>query len=184
MQKKKVLIPSIISLVLLLSCSGLALAAPAAPDNLTAATLSTTEIRLYWQDNSDNETGFKIERSSSEFGPFSQIGTIDANSTTCRNYGLTPGTTYYYRLRAYNADGNSDYTNIVSAETASLNPPAAPGNLTADTLSTTEIRLYWQDNSDNETGFKIERSSSESGPFTQIATMDANATTCKNYGLT
>ncbi|MCX5697565.1 MAG: fibronectin type III domain-containing protein [Candidatus Omnitrophica bacterium] len=161
-----------------------AYAAPNAPSNLTAAVLSTTEIRLYWQDNSSDESGFKIERSSSLSGPFSQIGAMVANSTTCRNYGLTPGTTYYYRVRAYNSAGNSGYTNVVNATTASLNLPATPSNLTATTLSTTEIRLYWQDNSSNETGFKIENSSSASGPFSQIGAMVANSTTCRNYGLT
>ncbi len=93
----------------------------AAPSNLTTTVLSTTEIRLYWQDNSNNEDGFKIEYGLNPNGPFNQIGVFGAGVTTCRAYNLTSNTTYYYRIRAYNSDGNSSYTPVVSATT--LPPP-------------------------------------------------------------
>src|SRR6516162_9631015 len=46
---------------------------PAAPSNLLAAGVSASEIDLAWNDNSTNETGFKVERATNHLGPFTQI---------------------------------------------------------------------------------------------------------------
>jgi parallel beta-helix repeat protein/predicted outer membrane repeat protein len=89
---------------------------PLPPSNLTALALSQTQIRLNWTDNSNNETGFKIERFTGA-QPFVEIATVGANVTTYTNSGLTANTTYTYRVRAYNSAGNSDYSNTASATT-------------------------------------------------------------------
>jgi hypothetical protein len=86
---------------------------PAAPSNLTA-TASKKSVTVNWVDNSNNETGFKVERSTDGVN-FSQITTTGANVTSYKNVGLTTGTTYYYRVRATNAAGDSAYSNIASA---------------------------------------------------------------------
>jgi hypothetical protein len=86
---------------------------PAAPSNLTA-TAGKKSVTVNWVDNSNNETGFKIERSTDGVN-FSQITTVGANVTSYKNVGLTSGTTYYYRVRATNAAGDSAYSNIASA---------------------------------------------------------------------
>jgi hypothetical protein len=93
---------------------------PAAPTGLTATAVSRSQINLAWADNSNNETGFKIERcKGSTCTNFAQIATVGANVTTYSNKNLTRNTTYRYRVRAYNATGNSGYSNIVSATTLS-----------------------------------------------------------------
>jgi hypothetical protein len=74
------------------------------------------KINLSWQDNSNNEQGFKIERSLDGI-TFTQIDTVGADVTIYSDIGLNTGTTYYYRVRAYNSNGNSMYTNIASATT-------------------------------------------------------------------
>jgi hypothetical protein len=86
---------------------------PAAPSNLTA-TPGKKSVTLNWTDNSSNETGFKIERSTDGVN-FSQITTTGANVTSYKNVSLTSGTTYYYRVRATNAAGDSAYSNTASA---------------------------------------------------------------------
>jgi 3-mercaptopyruvate sulfurtransferase SseA len=78
--------------------------------------VSSSQINLSWTDNSNNETGFKVERSKNGRG-FSQIATVGANVTTYTDTGLKASTTYRYRVRAYNAGGNSTYSNIASATT-------------------------------------------------------------------
>jgi hypothetical protein len=89
-------------------------ASPAAPSNLTA-TPGKKKVTLNWSDNASNETGFKIERATSASGPFTQIATVTADVVTYTNSSLTTGTTYYYRVRAYNASGDSAYTSTASA---------------------------------------------------------------------
>ncbi|MBU0576935.1 fibronectin type III domain-containing protein, partial [Patescibacteria group bacterium] len=82
------------------------------PSNLTAAAISSTQINLSWQDNSEGEDGFKIERKT-EVGDWEEIAMVGTNVITYSDSGLTPNTIYYYRVRAYNSVGNSDYSNVV-----------------------------------------------------------------------
>jgi len=91
-----------------------AAAPPAAPGNLTATSLSRNRIRLDWTDNSSNETGFKIERSTNGVD-FTQIATVTANIVTYTNSNLTMNTLYYYRVRSYNTSGDSPSSNTTSA---------------------------------------------------------------------
>jgi hypothetical protein len=150
---------------------------------LTATAVSTTQIDLAWVDNSSNEDGFKIERSTDGVN-FTQIAAAPANATTYSNTGLTASTLYYYRVFAYNTAGNSaSPSNTASATTLAPPAPNAPSGLTATAVSTSQINLTWADNASNEDGFKIERST-DGVNFTQIATVAANATSYSNIGLT
>jgi hypothetical protein len=79
--------------------------------------VSSSQINLSWTDNSNNETGFKIERSKNNANNFSQIATVGAGVVSYSNTGLARATTYFYRVRAYNAGGNSPYSNIATATT-------------------------------------------------------------------
>jgi hypothetical protein len=91
---------------------------PAAPTTLTATTVSRSQINLSWIDNSDNESGFKIERcKNAGCTNFVEVAQVGANVTTFANTGLTKNTTYNYRVRAFNAGGNSGYSNSASAKT-------------------------------------------------------------------
>ncbi len=91
---------------------------PGAPSSLSATSSSSTWISLNWSDNSNNETGFKIERSANGTSGWTQISTVGANATTYNNTGLICGTPYYYRVRSYNTAGNSTYSNTANATTS------------------------------------------------------------------
>ena len=158
---------------------------PAAPSSLAAAASGSTTINLTWTDNSANETGFKLERKTGDAGTYAEItSTIAANATSYSNTGLTASTTYFYRLRSYNATGNSTYSNEISATTTTT-VPAAPSGLSATASGSSIINLVWTDNSSNETGFKLERKTGSGGTYTEIASaIAANTTTYSNTGLT
>jgi hypothetical protein len=259
---------------------GTAPTSPNAPSNLAATAVSSSQINLTWQDNSSDETGFKIERRTAS-GSYSQIATVGAGVTSYSNTGLTAGTTYYYRVKACSSAGDSGYSNEASATTLPPAPPAptlkspasgatvpsltprlewnastgatsygvqvstsssfstllvdesgitdlfydvqpgtlqwnttyywranaandfgstsgwsssryfktavgpppeAPSNLIATPASSSRIDLAWQDNSSNETGFKIERRTA-SGSYSQIATVSTGVTSYSNTGL-
>ena len=158
---------------------------PAAPANLTATAVSSSQINLTWTD-SDIETGFKIERCTGVgCSDFAQIATVSANVTSYSNTGLIASTSYSYRVRAYNIAGDSGYSNIASAVTqAAPALPAAPTNLAATVISRSQINLAWTDNANNETGFKIERCKGATCTnFALIATVGANVTSYSNTGL-
>ena len=156
------------------------------PSGLTATAVSSTQIGLTWVDNDTAEQGFKIERSAGVGSTvFSQIATVGANVTSFSNTGLTASTSYNYRVRAYNTDGESGYSNTAGATTpAAAAVPNAPSKLTAAAVSKSQINLAWADNAGNETGFIIERAKGSTGTdFTRIATVGANVTRYSNTGL-
>jgi hypothetical protein len=153
---------------------------PAAPGNLWASAISGTRIDIGWTDNSANESGFKIERLSG--GTYVQIAAVGTNVTAYSDMGLSPGTTYYYRVRAYNGTGDSGYSPAAGATTPNP-PPAAPSGLSATKISSSQIHLNWADNSNNETGFRIERKLGAGGAYAEIATVGANVTSYANTAL-
>ncbi len=132
--------------------------APREPEIPMARMVSSSEIHVTWEDDSSNELGFKVEHSL-DGNSFSEISVEAQNTESTTLSGLAAGTTHYFRVAAYNAQGNSSYTAIVNATTApGAGLPAAPSNLSASTVSDSQIDLSWTDNSSDEDSFIIERS--------------------------
>lgn len=87
----------------------------AAPTNLQATAISSSEVQLSWSDNSTSETGFRIEARQGASGTFTQVGTVGANVTGAIVNGLTSGVSYSFRVRATNGTANSAYSNVATA---------------------------------------------------------------------
>lgn len=81
---------------------------------VAALSASAAQMTLTWQDNSTNEDGFKIERSTGG-GGFTQVGVTGANITTYVDAGVTAGATYTYRVCAYNSAGSSAFSSTATA---------------------------------------------------------------------
>jgi subtilisin family serine protease len=148
---------------------------PATPTGVTATALSTSSIRVDWTDNSSSEQGFRIERSTDGGATWTQVVQLGPNVTTWTNIFLAPGTTYHYRIRAYEGAANGAYSAATSATT--FPPPAAPTNLVAVMVNATTIQLSWTDNAANEAGFKLERSTNGGASWLPVATVGPNVTT-------
>jgi hypothetical protein len=98
---------------------------PNAPTNLRAVTKSSTQINLTWQDNSNNENSFEVERRTLPSGTFSPIATnILPNTQSYSDLSLVASTSYEYRVRAVNSAGSSAYSNTASNTTFSCTPNA------------------------------------------------------------
>src|SRR5262245_52891941 len=124
-----------ISLTLLFLITALAWQAKA-----RAATLSLT-----WADNSSNEAGFKIERRVGITGTFAQIATVGTNVTSYVDSALAGGTTFCYRVRAFNSAGDSAYSNEECATTPSSPPPdTTPPSLVISSPTNNQIMTSTQ----------------------------------------
>jgi hypothetical protein len=164
-------------------------AAPNAPSAMSAAAVSSSAINLNWNDNSNNEDGFRIERcQGSGCSSFSQIATVGANFTAFQNTGLSASTSYSYRVRAYNAGGNSNYSNTASATTQeaiessvvlSINGYKIQGRMHADLawspIMTAPIDI-WRQAGTGGTWEKIRSRIEDTGSFTDSTTFVGGGT--------
>ena len=152
--------------------------APLAPANVQAVVGAGGRVDLNWTDQSANELGFAIERSSGG-QPYVLVDTVGANLMGYSDGKVLPNTGYSYRVRAYNPGGSSSYPNAVNVTTPNLGVPIAPASLTASAQAPAKgggVALAWTDKSTNEGGFQIERKTGSAGLWQTLTTLAANTT--------
>jgi hypothetical protein len=127
-----------------------------APVGLTATRVSSTQVNLAWSDLTGGETGFRVEQSVNG-GAFTQIAQLPADTAS---YSVTvdPANDYVFRVAAYDANGNSNYS-----DTADPDALAAPTTLWAD-ARTGGVTLTW-DAVSGATGYSIYRRTTPWGPW-------------------
>jgi titin len=151
----------------------------ATPTNLTTAMISQTQINLSWTNNAGTVGGFYIERKTGA-GAYAQIQTVGSAVSSYANTGLAPNAAYTYRVRAFLSQRVSSYSNEASASTPSI---AAPSNVKAISVSSTQINLTWQKPATTISGYYVECRIG-SGTYSQIGTIPATAVSASHTYLT
>jgi putative Ig domain-containing protein/Big-like domain-containing protein len=105
--------------------------APSPPASLIASGSSPSQVSLIWQDTSNVEDGFQIERRGGSSADYSQIGVVSRNTTGFIDAGSLANTAYAYRVRAFNSTGTSSYSNEATVVT--------PTTSSALSISTTSL---------------------------------------------
>ncbi len=149
--------------------------APSVPTNLAGNAVSATQVNLTWTASTDNVgvTGYKVFRGGVQIGT---SATASYNDTTCSS-----GQTYSYQVSAYDARSNeSAKCTAINVTTPDGIAPSTPTNLTATSISQTQINLAWTASTDNVavTGYKIFRGGQQIGTSATASYAD---TTCSSY---
>ena len=160
---------------------------PNAPSGTNAVAVSWSQINVSWQDNSSNESGFEVHRSTTgSSGAFTLLASTGANVTSYSNGGLSGSTQYCYKVRAFKVtSGKTTYSAFsgVACATTPVSPlPAAPSAVHAVPNQGVWIIVTWTDNSTNETRFRVERAPASTGPWTSVAYPDSNVTSFTDLG--
>jgi hypothetical protein len=119
---------------------------PQAPSSLTAMPASPTEIDLAWG-SAAGAVSYEVERSPDGDSNWTQIAATTAGVTTFADTSLAPGGTWFYRVRASNLVGDSDYSGTVSATSlaaggaVNLVLTGLPASSTAGTMATFTVTI-------------------------------------------
>ena len=149
-----------------------------APTDLSATTISTTEIDLAWTINSQNNSGVSLKRSTD--GTHWTTISLDPDTTNYQDTALTEGTTYIYEVQNTANDPTLDSAFTPTSSATTL--PAAPSGVSGTAASDSQINVTWTNNSGGATGFTIEHST-DGTHWTSAGTVDGSTTTFNDTGL-
>ncbi len=159
---------------------------PMMPENLNATALYSNLVRLTWTDKSHNEEGFHIYVRDKYRNQYRLLYDVPANKTYAYIWELSPQTQYHFYVEAFNSHGNSAHSNIAVTTTPYSyihGSPEAPTDLEIIAQGQTEVEIQWQDNSNNEEGFKIARMIKGSGYYEIIDSVQSDVLTYREVGL-
>lgn len=157
------------------SCTGAsAYAAPSAPTGLGAAS-DGSAVRLTWTPGSGRVTGYTVERSTGS--GWVAIGSVPGDAVSWSDRGPSAGTSYGYRLSAFNESARSS----VSAPAAIRTVPAppSPSNLVATGATQSTIGLSWSAGA-GAVGYQVQRATSSGGPWRVDGTSGTTTYTSRN----
>ena len=135
---------------------------PGQPGTPTYASVGTSTLSVSWTPATDADY-YKIERATSSEA-YIQLATTTV--TSIADSGRTPNTTYFYRLRGTNAQGDGPY----SATSSQLMLPDAPGTPTYTNIGTSTVTVNWTAPTGGADYFRVERGANGNGPFPEQAT--------------
>ncbi|MBN8597781.1 MAG: fibronectin type III domain-containing protein [Planctomycetes bacterium] len=148
-----------------------------APTSFRPASIAATSVVFAWSDNSGEELQFRIERQSS--GSWVLQENVPPNATSATVTGLTLGATYKFRIVA-----EGQYCDVASnsVDVTTVCDTAPPSNFRVIQVLATSVKVAWNDNSNNEIQFRVQRLSG--GTWVLQENVPPNATSATLTGLT
>jgi hypothetical protein len=150
-----------------------------ATSSIDASVVSPSEIDLTWQQNSTQLSGFQVFRSTTgPSGSYSLLATTTATVTSYADAVLTGSTTYCYKVRSFRTTGRNTtyaaYSDVACATTKE--PPAfpAPTSANATPQGSSAVIIVWTLGVGTPSGFRVERSANDTGPWETAATTDGS----------
>ncbi len=143
------------------------MALPAMPSGLSAVVGGSSSVVLSWSDPGDDSiTGYQYQLSkgptslgSAVWGSWTSISGSGAGTVSYKVTGLDSGTRYFFRVRAQNANGNSQASDAVAVYTTTMALPAMPSGLSAVVGGSSSVVLSWSDPGDDSiTGYQYQLS--------------------------
>ena len=123
---------------------------PASPTTLTAQNVSGG-VQLFWIDASYNESGYKIYRSLSSNNNFIVVGKTTSEATNFTDTTISGNTEYVYKVEAFNAQGNSGYSNKVTITSLNKTPVINTINdIVLDNNKTVTVNIKANDDSNDQ----------------------------------
>ena len=142
------------------------IAATAPPRPSQRLVVSSSQVHLSWTSTATGILRFYLERRTST-GSYAEVNQPGPAVTTFDDTGLTAATAYLYRLRVETGAGFSAYSAEATATTTQA-LPAAPTNLQATAVSTTQVSLTWTNNAPTATAIRVESRTATASAFTDI----------------
>jgi len=159
---------------------------PNAPTGFTATTVFQTQISLNWVDNSNDEDGFKLRRSTNQVN-WTDFPDLAVNATSFDDNdsgsGLDSGTQYFYEIHSFSNDNGVSAWASANAITLEDAPTGTPTGLAATAASTSQIDLSWTNQGTNATSNKIERSANGTSSWTNIGSVGPTEVSFSDTGL-
>lgn len=152
------------------------------PTNLIALVVAPGTVQLNWNDKSENENYFAVERSTDKI-QFIRLAALPRNTTTYKDSasGLLTNAIYYYRVKAF-SNSDSAYSNTIEIKITSgtLNAPANLSGIYNSTVGVIELR--WSKTDNNTVYFDIERKT-DSGNYQLLRRVDAANTIYLDFSI-
>ena len=154
--------------------------APSVPQ-ISALTGGTGKITLSWEDVS-GESKYEVYRATSEKGTYSRITTLNANTTSYTNSGLSAAKTYYYKVRAYRTvNGANVYSSFGSVKYGTT-APSVPV-ITSAAGGTGKITVKWKAVT-GASGYALYMATSASGTYSKVTTLGSSTLSYTKTGVT
>jgi fibronectin type 3 domain-containing protein len=158
--------------------------------------LSSTAIMVSWNCNSVSfpafPTGYNVYRSTNSSGAYSFVAAVESSTdsssyTDYTDSGLTPGTSYYYKLSAFRGTWEGERSDYTGAKTSAVNPSlSAPTGVSAAATSAVGIRVSWNSvgSASEYNTYNIYCSTSPGGPYAyRGSSLNSTTTYYWDYGL-